>query len=235
MALDTYANLQTAIGNWLNRSDSDTIATIPDFIKVAESQMQRRFVSRIKDGLPIPRRMFTLNASFAVTNGAEFISIPADFAGPISFQLPNTPQSIELDYLDDVNLQAEKARAFWTGAPKFYTVVGSNLQLYPVADQAYTATLVYINRFPTLSNSNTANWILTDYPDAYLYGALTASAPYLKDDARAQTWGTLFTAALDDICNADPMPSDKLMLTSELPMLLRPWALRGIYDINTDS
>lgn len=215
MSLDgTYAGLKASVADFLNRDD--LTAAVPDFITLAEAQMQRRFVSRLKQGLSLPRRLVTRNASFAVSSSAETVSLPTDFAGPISFQLPNTPQSIELIYLDDAAFQAEKAAARWTGAPKYYTVVGSVLQLLPVADQAYTATLVYINRIPAVASN--ANWVLTDYPDAYLYGALVQSAPYLKDDGRIQMWATLFTAAIDDICEADPLPGSKVTLRADLAL-----------------
>ena len=37
MAITTYAELQTAIGDWLNRADLDQ--KIPDFIRLAESTL----------------------------------------------------------------------------------------------------------------------------------------------------------------------------------------------------
>jgi len=40
------------------------------------------------------------------------------------------------------------------------------------------------------------------YPDVYLYGALLHSAPYLKEDQRAQTWAALYTTAVERINDA---------------------------------
>jgi hypothetical protein len=54
-----------------------------------------------------------------------------------------------------------------------------------------------------LSTSNTTNWLLTSNPDIYLYGALLQAAPYLQDDARIQTWATLYERALNDSQTAD--------------------------------
>jgi hypothetical protein len=42
MALDSYANLKSAVGDWLNRADLS--AVIPDFIAMAEAQLSRRLV-----------------------------------------------------------------------------------------------------------------------------------------------------------------------------------------------
>jgi hypothetical protein len=147
--------------------------------------------------------------------------------GPIDFVLGG---NVVLDYLDSTNLNQEKQRARVTGSPRWYALVDSNLQLYPAADQNYASELTYIARVPPLGAGNASNWILADYPDAYLYGALVQSAPYLRDDARATTWGTLFSTALDDICNADPVPGEQSRLKAHLP---QGWG-GGRYDINLD-
>lgn len=231
MALDgSYDGLQASIADFLNRSD--LTAVIPDFITLAEAQMARRLVSRANQGMAVPRRLMQ-RVDAAIAQGAEYVAVPSDMLGPLDLTLQVSPP-IELDYLDPANLEREKALARWIGAPKFYTVVGGELQLYPVADQAYDAELIYIARTPALSETAPANWILEDYPDAYLYGALVQSAPYLRDDARLDLWGTLFTAALDDMCNADPMPTDRSTLRTAFPALMR-WGRLGAYDITSDS
>lgn len=217
MALDgTYTGLLASIADLLNRTD--LAAAIPDFIALAEAQMARRFVSRMKDGMSFPRRLVG-RSDAAVTLAAEFLAVPSNFQSPLTFELTSaTPYPVELDYLENANLQRWKTnqRLRLTGTPKYYTVVGGQFQLFPVADQAYTAELTYIARIPSLASAST-NWILADYPDAYLYGAATASAPYLKDDGRISMWGTLFTTAIDDICNADPMPTGKSILQCDVP------------------
>jgi len=231
MALDgSYDGLKASIADFLNRGDLASV--IPDFIVLAEAQMARRFVSRAKQGMDIPRRLVK-RADAAFVLGAEYVPVPGDIMGPLELMLTATPP-IALDYLENSNLQREKQLARWIGAPKYYTVVGGELQIYPVADQDYAAELTYVSRVAALSAAAPANWILEDYPDAYLYGALVQSAPYLKDDSRLQLWGTLFTAAIDDICNSDPMPTEKVRLRTEIADLRR-FGFAGAYNINTDS
>lgn len=228
MALDgTYSGLKDSVADFLNRTD--LTSAIPDFITLAEAQMARRFVSRSRQGMPIPRRLVK-RSDASIALGDEYISVPSDFQGPLEFILTATPP-IELDYIADANLQREKKLARWTGSPKWYTVVGGQMQLFPVADAAYSAELTYIARVAALSDA-APNWIITDYPDAYLYGALTASAPYLKDDPRVGTWGNLFSAAVDDICNSDPMPTNKVKLRVDTPISRQ--FLYG-YNINNDA
>ncbi len=229
MALDgTYDGLKASIADFLNRTD--LASAIPDFITLAEAQMARRFVGRSRQGLSIPRRLI-LRADANVVSTAEFVAVPGDFLGPIEFVLKGTP-GIVLDYLDPTNFQQWKEANSLAGmAPRYYTVVGDEFQMFPAADKAYTAELTYVAR--PAAASTTPNWILRDYPDAYLYGALVQSAPYLRDDGRATTWGSLFSAALDDICNADPMPTDTSTLRTKFPDLTRLGRLSR-FDINSN-
>lgn len=217
MSLSTYSGLQTSIGNFLNRGDLASI--IPDFITLAEAQMARRFVSRSKSGLSIPRRLVKRTETSLVAND-EFVACPSDFLGPKRFILESDPIK-QLDYLGADSFTAMKKRDQWTGAPKYYTVIGSEFQFYPIVDQAYTGELHYIYRIAALSDAAPTNWLLTDYPDVYLYGALTASAPYLRDDARTQVWATLFQTAVEDVCEADPLPGDKTVLRPDTPSVTR--------------
>jgi hypothetical protein len=57
----------------------------------------------------------------------------------------------------------------------------------------------YYKKIPALSDSNTSNWLLAKSPAMYLYGALVQSAPYLRDDDRITTWGTLYKEAFNDL------------------------------------
>jgi hypothetical protein len=60
--------------------------------------------------------------------------------------------------------------------------------------------MIYRANIPPLA-ANSTNWLLALAPDLYLYGALLESAPYIKEDARIQTWGLGFTSAMADLNN----------------------------------
>jgi len=89
------------------------------------------------------------------------------------------------------------------GKPFAYSVVGAEFQVFRVPDQPYTATLIYRQRIPALSDSQPVNWLLSANPDAYLYGALLQSAPWLRHDERVPMWTTAFEQILADIQSAD--------------------------------
>lgn len=82
-----------------------------------------------------------------------------------------------------------------TGGPSAgYVVVGSNITLIGGAgDVAYT--LLYFQQIPSIAT--TQNWLILKEPGLYLYGALTHSAPYLRDDSRIVVWGSISKAIRD--------------------------------------
>lgn len=186
MALDTYSALQTTIGSTLNRADLTT--AIPDWITLAEAEMRRRLRTRRATG-----------RSTATLTG-EYIAVPSDFGGPIAVVLTGTDPKVRLEFADIARmLEAQQGAYSGTGQPRWYSVVGENLQFMPSPDGSYAIEMTYWKGLAALSVSNTTNWMLTDNPDAYLYGSLLHSAPYLMDDDRVSMWGTLFSTIMDDI------------------------------------
>ena len=83
-----------------------------------------------------------------------------------------------------------------TGTPEYYSHNAGQLELYPTPDSNYSADINYLAQVAALSDANTTNWLLTNYPDIYLYGALIHSAPFLQEDERTQTWAALYASAV---------------------------------------
>ena len=77
-----------------------------------------------------------------------------------------------------------------------YTVLGKEFRLGPKPDTAYTLEILYHERIQKLSDSNTTNDVLTNYPELYLYGALIEAEPFLQNDQRVQTWLSLYGNAV---------------------------------------
>ena len=189
MALTTYTELKTSIGDWLNRSDLTT--AIPDFISLAEAQIERTLRTR--------QMIVRANASF----DAQYGAVPSDFLEAKSLKLTSTNPQSPLSFLSIDALDAEMTKYTGSGKPKFFGVVGGQLRIVPTPDATYTTELTYYAKLAKLSNANTSNWLLASSPDIYLYGALLQAAPYLQDDARIQTWATLYERALNDSQTAD--------------------------------
>lgn len=189
MALSTYAELQSAIANWLNRDDLS--AAVPTFIALAEADIGRR----LKHWRMETRSTATLDGRFSV--------IPADWNSTVSLTLTlnGKPSPIRLASVADIAAK-RSLRADAAGTPEVYAITGGQFELFPTPDTAYAAELVYLANVPSLSASVTSNWLLAQNPDVYLYGALIQSAPYLKDDQRMGVWASLYQAALDSLNSA---------------------------------
>ena len=188
MPLATYSDLQAEIAAWLRRGDLS--AELPGFIALAEAQMNRRLRVR-----PMATRL-------EQTWSAEYVNLPVDFLAERELTIATAGSTHRLAYLAPEQIDV-CTRTISAGRPRFYGIYGGQLRLHPVPDAAYAGELVYLQAIPALSDANPSNWLLQSHPDAYLYGALTQSAPYLRADERLQTWGALFTTVLADIEAAD--------------------------------
>lgn len=185
MALATYSDLQTAMADWLVRTD--LTARIPDFILLCEAELNRR----------LEERRNTTYTSFTISS--EFMALPSDYAGEAAFYLTSTTPDSRLTFVD-----ADTAGRFLEenytapAQPRLFSIIGSYFQFIPAPDTTYTARLVYQQSIPPLA-SNATNWVLQNHPDAYLYGSLIHSAPFLKDDTRVVTWSGLYERAMQSI------------------------------------
>lgn len=175
-----YPELMTLIADTLNRKD--LTANIPSWIEMAESVMNREIHARMEFGI------LQLNA----VNG--MIGLPCDFAGVSSITALGQPnQKI-------VYASPDKFDEYWmvaNGPAPFYTIVGGSMVFAP--SNNFDLLLRYWKRLPSLSKTCPSNWILERNLDAYLYGALVHSAPFLKDDSRIGIWSNLFESAVTAI------------------------------------
>lgn len=170
MAITTYAELQTAIGDWLNLADLDQ--KIPDFIRLAESTLND--VLRSAD-------MVTQSTSIAITSGRA--TLPADALEIVYAQVASS----EDEPLEQITPQQltmlRRTRTRNAANPRFYAIVGRDIVVTPTPASG-SLDLDYYQRLPVLSDSNTTNWLLTDSPHIYLYTSLLHATPFLMDDAR---------------------------------------------------
>jgi hypothetical protein len=81
--------------------------------------------------------------------------------------------------------------------------LASEFQLAPVPDAAYTVKLLYYTAPTFLSDSNSSNAFIANAPDALLYASLLEAEPYLMNDARINTWGTMYDRAISTLTKSD--------------------------------
>jgi hypothetical protein len=189
MALGNYAELKDSIADWLNRTDLTNV--IPDFITLAEAQLNKE----VRNRKMIKRATATIDSQYS--------AVPADWLQTVDFVVEANPV-VTLEFI--TNEQLDKLRRTYTsgGTPKFYTIVGQELEVLPIPDSGtLTGEITYYSKIPSLSATNTTNWLINSSPDIYLYATLLQSAPYLVDDARISVWASLYQKLVKDLEIAD--------------------------------
>lgn len=191
--IQTATDLQGAIVEWLAR-DQDTvfISRIPTFIQLFEAKMNRDLFVR-----QMELRVTALTDPTA--SEPEYIAVPADFQSMRRIRLTDVRGKPQLEYKSNAQLDEFRTMdADVPGRPRYFTIFGDEIELAPTPAQVHTLEMVYRQNIPSL-NANATNWLLAIAPDLYLYGALLETAPYIKEDTRLTTWGTLYAAALSDL------------------------------------
>lgn len=183
-AFDNYTALQNAVKGWLfDRDDLDD--RIPEFIALAESELNRRLRTRQM-----------VNRSRIVADD-RYVALPSDWRNAWNIQRVSDDKPLE--YKSPVELDRWRQQENWgIDEPIFYTLFGDTLELAPAptTEDTVEIEMIYFASVPALSDANTDNWLLQEHPDLYLYGALKHTAPFLLDDERLPVWDNLFETAL---------------------------------------
>jgi len=189
MALSNYTELKASVADWLNRTDLTSV--IPDFIALAEAQIERT----------LRTRQMIVRATASIDT--EYSAVPADFLETKSIKLNTNPvTSLTFETVDALD-SLKSTTYISAGKPQLFSIVGGQIRVLPVPDSTYTAELIYYAKLSKLSSTNATNWLLTQAPDVYLYGSLMQAAPYLKDDSRIPVWAAIYTRGLEELQIAD--------------------------------
>jgi hypothetical protein len=189
MAIGTYAELQTAVANWLDRDDLGD--RIPEFIALAEARMNRLLRLRMMES------KYTASTVAAQRNYA----LPTGYVQMRNFQINLTPirpiQYVTPEVYDRI----------WggssSGTPEVYTIIANELQLGPRPDSIMTMEMLFYKKVTALSGSNTTEQMLTESPDIYLYGALLEAEPFIMNDERVGLWAQGFAQAVQALQEQD--------------------------------
>jgi hypothetical protein len=184
VSITTYSELKSNVADWLLRDDLTSV--IPTFISLAESQINRD----VRDHRMVKRATAEVDTKYFLK--------PSDWLETIRFQLNTTPITTLLFVTPD---QASEEQINFTasGKPKYFTNVGTQIEVVPTPDAVYTGELMYYAKVPALSDSTTENWLLSSAPDIYLYGTLMQAAPYLNDDGRIAVWQGLYRQGVETL------------------------------------
>jgi hypothetical protein len=185
-ATPTYAELKTAVANWLHRSDLTNY--VDDLILMGEKYVVRH--ARTRD----------METSLNVTMSSGVAAIPTDFVALKHARIDGTPSTtLQPKPADWIMLRYPLRSA--ESMPKFIGIDGSNFVFGPYPSSDFTVKGTYYKRLTAVASS--ANALFTNNPDLYLFAALAEAAPFLKNDARVPMWEAKRNIILQDVNGED--------------------------------
>jgi hypothetical protein len=185
MALSTYEELQTELASWMHRGNLTSV--IPTCIALCEADFNRRL------------RIAVMEVRSAAEFDEGYENLPSDFLELREVKV-NTSPVCSLQYMTPAQM-TEFYPSLTSGNPQFYTLVDSQIRMNRIPTSE--VEIAYYTRIPALSDDAPTNWMLTNHPDVYLYGALTYLEPHIKNDKRLPMWKQLYEASINQVKDAD--------------------------------
>jgi hypothetical protein len=218
MALSTYAELTTAIQDWMVRTDLS--GNVADWITLAEARLNREL-----------NPVETDNTLTGVADSREISTSALSVVEPIALYLIDTATSDETE----ITKKDDFARDATSGEPRYWRFVqhASTPKIIfdcPL-DAAYTFRFVARVRF-ALSDSATTNWLLTNHSDLYLATSIFWGGMFTDEDAKAVKYKLVIDDALPSVRNI--IAQSKRAVATVDPAL-RPRPMAGTYNGSTDS
>lgn len=169
MALSNYSELKASIADWLARDDLTD--RIPDFISLFEAFARREY-------------------------GGAVLAVREDIltdAGEATVMLSETPRNIitiSHSTGDDIRQSSQQEIMRMTptsGRPRFWCFdTDKTIRFYPTPDAEYSLVMYKQANLDGLVSASESNYLLTNYPDVYLYGSLIQARQFLQDEALQQ-------------------------------------------------
>lgn len=197
MAINTFGTLKTAAMGWLNRADLASV--LGDMVALAEAQM--RTDMRLRATAAIERSTLVISS--------QYTPLPAGFESFLSVDSAASPfyrpECVTPAELDAMRVGYPVPQYIGGACQRYYAIVGTDIEVFPVPQEAETWNVAYYESIPTITGSDAGtNWLLAAQPGIYLYGTLKQTAPYLKEDERVATWG----AEYERLCEAFKIAED---------------------------
>lgn len=186
MTISTYSAYSTEVQDWLHRSDlSGKVSTATQML---EDELNRKLRCR------------QMLANTVLTANTDTIALPGDYLELRNLQLMagNNPPLV---YVTPEQMDGYD-RGTSTGQPRIYTIYGNNIVIRPQPDQTYSIACSYYQKIPSLESATT-NWLLTQYPTAYLSGGIYYLRAYTQDADLVQWAKATYEEIVADINRAD--------------------------------
>ncbi len=198
MSITTYSELQSAVAGWIKRSDLTD--RIPDFIRLAEIRLKS----------VIDLRVLETTTDLSTTPSSATIALPSDFKSPIALWIADINPQEQLGQLLVQSMPFNET----PNRPQYWCIDDHTIRFQCPANNTYPIKFRYSQLFE-LTDTNTTNYVLTDFPDVYLFGALFEAADYTHDDQSAAKWNARFLDAVQRCNNQEASNNKNVPLMTE--------------------
>lgn len=192
MAIITnYATLQTAVADYLARSDLTTF--LPNFTQNAESKLYKAL------------RIRAMETALSGTISGGVLAVPADYV-ELKYAYVNTTPVTFLQRVPPEQIYTEYPVRSGSSSPRYIAREASNFIFGPYAG-SFAVAGIYYARLVALSASNTTNWFTANAPDLLLYGSLLEAEPFIQNDPRLATWKLGYDLAFKAVADEEKRES----------------------------
>ena len=186
-----YIEIKALALQYADRTDTDVVANIDNFLRIVES--------RTNKALKI-REQFK-RATIHTVEDQQYYGLPSDFGqlrdiefrAPLS-KIPTTPTYLNPEQMNDLIASGANTCA--------YAIIANQLQIWPTS-VGNTFEIVYAATLPALSEANQSTWLSESSPEVYVFGILVEISSYVKDVTAAQLWEGRFQQELSALTSQD--------------------------------
>ena len=194
-----YTEIKELALNYADRQDLEVINNIDNFMRVVEARESKH----------IQVQKQSMRTRLLTSADQEYYGLPGDFNGLRDIEIANidgtsrstlaylNPEQMNLATNTDqtISIEGENAQGY-------YTIIANQVQIYPpVSDKLLE--IVYYQKIPSLTSTETNNWLSDDNPDSYVFGILVEISSFVKDELAYKLWDTRFRQSLEEISKND--------------------------------
>jgi len=185
MPFSNYTDLQSAITDWMARSDVSGNAA--DFIALGEANLNREL------------KQVGVTTTLTGVSGQNYIDITA-----LSMIEPRTLFITDLDAEYELTPRPLGSYTIheFSGRPSIWAIEGKKIVFDRELDQAYSFRFVYTGRF-ALSVAAPTNDFLTENPDLYMAASIVWGSIYVKSTADISMWSQMLESFMASVSHAE--------------------------------
>lgn len=170
MAITTYGELKTAIGQWMMGANTTSNFSPEDVVTLAQDYLNRNLRTRdmvTRTDLTISSGEYTLPTDFLMVR--QLVE-KASTRRKLSYIAPEEAEEVYGDRPSGLGIH--------------YTIFGSAIRVFPTPSN--DVELTYYARLGAFANDSATDWLLTKSPGTYLQTGMLMAAQFIHDDAKFQ-------------------------------------------------